>query len=244
MMNLDKPKIVFTNPEILNHWYKKYALHIYNLTMSGPENNTSFPSEADKTIAEGVTWEMQDNMIMDAAEYHAAKITVVDAVKVAEEKVAKIIADAVKVAEEKVAKIIADAVKVAEEIAAKIIADAEEKAAEIIADAVKVAKEKAAGVQPEAMRVAAKASTNVHSIYTYSGTRGIVDMALESSSMEANLSASKWYSPFMMRHRAITPQNTYRSKCLRLSSIPLWPNCKALSSLRHFVLLLTFLLRR
>ena len=212
--------------------------------MSGPENNTSFPSEADKTIAEGVTWEMQDNMIMDAAEYHAAKITVVDAVKVAEEKVAKIIADAVKVAEEKVAKIIADAVKVAEEIAAKIIADAEEKAAEIIADAVKVAKEKAAGVQPEAMRVAAKASTNVHSIYTYSGTRGIVDMALESSSMEANLSASKWHSPFMMRHRAITPQNTYRSKCLRLSSIPLWPNCKALSSLRHFVLLLTFLLRR
>ena len=197
--------------------------------MSGPENNTSFPSEADKTIAEGVTWEMQDNMIMDAAEYHAAKITVVDAVKVAEEKVAKIIADAVKVAEEKVA---------------KIIADAEEKAAEIIADAVKVAKEKAAGVQPEAMRVAAKASTNVHSIYTYSGTRGIVDMALESSSMEANLSASKWHSPFMMRHRAITPQNTYRSKCLRLSSIPLWPNCKALSSLRHFVLLLTFLLRR
>ena len=111
--------------------------------MSGPENNTSFPSEADKTIAEGVTWEMQDNMIMDAAEYHAAKITVVDAVKVAEEKVAKIIADAVKVAEEKVAKIIADAeekaaeiIADAEEKAAKIITDAEEKAAEIIADAV------------------------------------------------------------------------------------------------------------
>ena len=111
--------------------------------MSGPENNTSFPSEADKTIAEGVTWEMQDNMIMDAAEYHAAKITVVDAVKVAEEKVAKIIADAVNVAEEIAAKIIADAeekaaeiIADAEEKAAKIITDAEEKAAEIIADAV------------------------------------------------------------------------------------------------------------
>ena len=111
--------------------------------MSGPENNTSFPSEADKTIAEGETWEMQDNMIMDAAEYHAAKITVVDAVKVAEEKVAKIIADAVNVAEEIAAKIIADAeekaaeiIADAEEKAAKIITDAEEKAAEIIADAV------------------------------------------------------------------------------------------------------------
>ena len=120
--------------------------------MSGPENNTSFPSEADKTIAEGVTWEMQDNMIMDAAEYHAAKITVVDAVKVAEEKVAKIIADAVNVAEEIAAKIIADAVNVAEEIAAKIIADAEEKAAEIIADA----EEKAAKIITDAEEKAAE----------------------------------------------------------------------------------------
>ena len=90
--------------------------------MSGSENNTSLPSESDKIIAEGETWEMQYDMIMDAADNHAAKITVVDAVKVAEEKVAKIIADAVKVAEEIAAKIIADA----EEMAAKIIADAEE----------------------------------------------------------------------------------------------------------------------
>ena len=176
---------------------------MYNLTMSGPENNTSPASEADKTTEEGEAREMQDKMIMDAAENHAAKITVVDAVKVAEEKAAKIIADAVKVAEEK-----------------------------------------AAGVQQEAKRVAAEASTNVHSNYTYSGTRDIVDTAHESSSLAANLSASKWHSPFMFRRRAITPRNAYRSKCLRLSSIPLRLNCKALSSLRNFVLLLTFLLRR
>ena len=87
--------------------------------MSGPENNTSFPSEADKTIAEGVTWEMQDNMIMDAAEYHAAKITVVDAVKVAEEKVAKIIADAVKVAKEKAAGVQPEAMRVAAKASTK-----------------------------------------------------------------------------------------------------------------------------